>query len=200
MDPKRNIFVKCMPCFGVTHTEEDPEEYIKNNFGSQYTEYEYVIENLLVTPVPKALLDEISTSKPSSKKKKTKEKTKVIKTNRDAGKDEISVAESTSKNNVLPEKVNSDFLPEGVHFSNNPEGVHFSNKPEECLMKNKIFGAGGSQDIRYNPCYVHLCSDKNACTECKMGPDNKKDILRRMLLPPGPINLQANPLKPQVIS
>lgn len=181
MEPKRNIFVKCMSCFGTPPAEEDPEEYIKNNFGSQYTEYEYVIENLAVTPVPKALLDEISANAVCEKKKNRSETIKKVAV---PSINEVSDAEVISRNIVPP----CEILPDATI------------RPEDRLKKNKIFSAGGSQDIRYNPCYVHLCSDKNACTECKMGSDNKKDILRRMLVPPGPINPQANPLKPQVIS
>lgn len=187
MDPKRNIFLKCMPCLGAPPVDEDPEEYIKNTFGSQYTEYEYVIENLAVTPVPKALLDEISANPTGKKKKQIKivnNKNRVI-----TGQEEIFDNESISINNVQSNKESCDGL---------PDDTHLSNKPEDRVKKNKIFGAGGSQDIRYNPCYVHLCADKDACTECKQGPDNKRDILRRMLLPPGAINPQANPLNPQV--
>lgn len=65
-----------MPCLGIS-TEEDPEEYIKKNFGDQYSEYEYVIENLAITAVPKAILDEIPLEEPK-KTKKTKAKIKSL--------------------------------------------------------------------------------------------------------------------------
>lgn len=188
MDLRRSIFQKCMPCLKAP-VEEDtgPEEYIKRNFGDQYTEYEYVIENLALTAVPKAILDEIPPEKPKKKFKKVsinlsgvkKEKNRVKQKN-------CNVSPRKSEENV--EKT-EDLL---------AEEAHSSNTPEDRTRRSKIFGPVCSQDIRYTPCYLHLCADKNACRECKLGPDNKKEILRRMLLPPGQRSQQRTPFKMQV--
>lgn len=189
MDPKRNIFLKCLPCLAPPPVEEDPEEYIKKNFGEQYSEYEYVIENLAITAVPKALLDEI----PSEKSKKHKENKK-----KDIKSAETKISKKDKKSNDDLASQNTLVEPGGETHDYISEEAQSSKVPEDRMKKNRIFGAGGLPDIRYNPCYLHLCPDKNACRECKMGPDDKKDILRRMLLPPGQFCSQPNPLKTQV--
>lgn len=177
-----------MPCFGKP-VDEDPEEYIKNNFGDQYSEYEYIIENLALTAVPKALLDEIPRENP---KKKVKKKLNI--------KSIVSKKDKTEENAKSQNAPSSEIAVESNNGAQDQisEDPHSFTAPEDRIKKNKLFGPGCSQDVRYNPCYVHLCPDKDACTECKLGAEDKKDVLRRMLLPPGQRNPQQNPLKAQV--
>lgn len=188
MDPKKNIFLKCLPCLGTANDDDNPEEYIKKNFGDQYSEYEYVIENLAITAVPTALLDAIPAEKPKKKtKNKFKIKSKVTKKN-PIENDKESSPETTTRDEQNLTKEVKHKLPENS-----------SLLQEDRVRKNKFFRASGcSQDVRYNPCYLHLCPEKNACMECKLGSENKKDLLRRMLVPPGSMNLYQNPLKSQV--
>lgn len=183
MDPRRSLFKKCMPCLGAP-IEQDPEVYIKKTFGDQYSEYEYVIENLAITAVPKALLDEVPSEKPKKTKKKLRIKSPSNNTETAHENGETS-KESTSKKELELKKKPPV----------NAIGDLKSSTAQDRLGKNKLFGG----DVPYNPCYLHLCPNKNACRECKLSPENKQDILRRMLVPPGHINVQTNPLIKQVI-
>ncbi|XP_057672915.1 uncharacterized protein LOC130904268 [Diorhabda carinulata] len=53
---KKSLFYYCFPC--IKHTDEDPDELLVKNFGTEFTEYEYVIENLAIRRAPKILFDQ----------------------------------------------------------------------------------------------------------------------------------------------
>ncbi|KAG5888289.1 hypothetical protein JTB14_006676 [Gonioctena quinquepunctata] len=52
---ERNLFQLCFPCFSKSSV--DCDEIMLRSFGNEFTEYEYVIENLAIRRAPKVLLD-----------------------------------------------------------------------------------------------------------------------------------------------
>ncbi|CAH2013845.1 unnamed protein product [Acanthoscelides obtectus] len=63
---KRSIFQLCFPCIGKQTFSCD--EVMCDSFGREFTEYEYVIENLAIRRAPKVLLDSALSAKKSKSK------------------------------------------------------------------------------------------------------------------------------------
>lgn len=72
-----NLLKKCFSCCG--NSDLDAEEINRGYFGDEFTEYEYVVENLAIRKAPKALLD--TWEKPVKDKLKSSETKKSFQKN-----------------------------------------------------------------------------------------------------------------------
>ncbi|VEN34447.1 unnamed protein product, partial [Callosobruchus maculatus] len=72
---KRSVFQLCFPCIGKQTFSCD--DVMHDSFGREFTEYEYVIENLAIRRAPKVLLDSALPAKKSKSKYGQTEKVPV---------------------------------------------------------------------------------------------------------------------------
>lgn len=185
MDSRRKIFRTCFSCLVSQNLDENPEQYIKTHFGGQYSEYEYIIQNSEIIPVPKAILDEISVEKPKNRRKKINIFDLIRNRRHRDRTTEASCSKPDTEHNMQVEY--------------HPAEPNPPNSIEEKWKKTKMLDTKLPLDKHYNPCYLHLCPDKTICRECKSGSENKDDILKRMLLPPAQRSAQQNSPNTQVL-
>ncbi|CAG9840579.1 unnamed protein product [Diabrotica balteata] len=80
-NPKKSLFYYCFPC--IKRPKQTSEEVLIKTFGHEFTEYEYVIENLAIRRAPKVILDQYQPApkiknNPQTKKPKVKDFAAVV--------------------------------------------------------------------------------------------------------------------------
>nr|XP_023021359.1 uncharacterized protein LOC111509773 isoform X2 [Leptinotarsa decemlineata] len=178
---ERNLFQLCFPCFSKSSV--DCDEIMLRSFGREFTEYEYVIENLAIRRAPKVLLDSYQPP-PKIKSRYGQTKKPTVK-HLAAG---SSVKKPSPEVMVGPVVETEDATPEDSHLL---PPIESREKP--------VCGPCTPNMAGYNPCQTKGFHNV-PCRPCRPRTDDKMNqnetVLKKALVPPiyrrGPPKLQVS--------